>query len=608
MKHLALTIGVILAIVGTGSKAIAASTGTTMFDLFYASVQDTSPYAKPSDRLARYVIEEMKSWRERGIIITADDIDDALAGVVAHENNGLCDGKLDIAGRPYTLDATACLELQNDILGLLWAEQEIEQLGANLTTLAHTAELAIADEPKRPVDMALYSLLLRRVWSGTGAAVIPWNPDGDEPFAELNLHLEALSSEDLDKAILRFHHGYFRDAREADPRFSGVLDFIGTDLKNIADKIGITGNPRAVGVFSTPALRTKNVALWARKDDIGLMWIYPTHTFRLSLREANAYPQFFENGENLAYPFAYEGNDPPSGAGIASPACSRMMGREGYLCRPRPPAEENCQNPGDGSSITLVKCSERLAPTQSGPSMCTDFSALFTDTGVPLEDPQDPGHLNPALTKADYTKMCSPEQRVLYQSDITSNACYVSLCVLQSMNGHTLIPQRSPVVTNEATSPYLACIRPDPQLGLYTEIAEDSPYPLPEYLGQFLVRDFERQYCTKNGDAPQPLLGLCGYNDNEDAALATVDPQVHTTRTATLAAELRKRGNDFHSIAASIGQRASLDQTLELQRKMFARLAHVIQHVADLFLELRKAPLTQSACPWTGPFPSAPVQ
>ncbi len=620
IRKILLSIGVAL---GTFSPVVAFAAiphnGRSMFDLFYDELRKNYSNSKPSERIADFIIEEMESWGSRGIRITADDIDMAIAGTLFLESDdGLCQNKNDMSGDPYdfvyggTAVYGSCDALRSDILALLYAEQEIEHLGTDLITLVNSAELSIADEPHRPLDMALYSLLLRRVWSGTGASIIPW--DGgtngvrtplDEKFDDLNNDLAGLSPQDLDEAVLRFHHGYFRDEREADPRFDDVQTLIHDDLRDVAEKLGITGDPEAVGVFATPSLTARNVAFWARRDDLGLMWIYPSHVFRMEIKVADEYPEMVEDGEELAYPFAYEGSSIPSGAGIASPLCSRMLGREGYLCRPMPKTVENCDNTGDGSSITLVKCSEEVTVTESGPLICPGFENLFTDTGLPLEDPADPGHLNPALTKADYAKICSPERKVIYQDDITSNACYIALCLQQSMSGHTLVPNRSPVAINEATSPYLACIRPDPQLGLYTEIAEDSPYPLPEYLGAFLVRDFERQYCSKNADAPQPLFGLCGYNDNENASFGIENPLANSDATKDLHVLLGERGAEFNAIAASIGQRVALDQSIELERKMFAKLAHFIEYIAALFLQLERAPLTQSACPWTGMFRSS---
>lgn len=614
MRSFLLTIGVVLGMISpVAAYAQTTATGDTLFDLFYEETHVTSSQVSPSPRVIRYVQEEMRSWGDRGVVLSVDDIDRAIAGALFQESgDGLCQNKVDTAGQAHEFVQGAatipgsCLALQSDILALIAAEAEVAELGADLMTIANGAELAIADEPHRPLDMALLSLLLRRVWSGTGASVIPWDGSAASEFAALNDALSALEPEELGDAVLRFHHGYFRDQRENDPRFSGVQDTVGDKLSDLARTLGITGNQSALGIFATPSLRARNVALWARGDDIGLLWIYPTHAPRLRVAAAGAYPEFAENGDALAYPFSYTGDTPAEDRDSETPLCSRMIGRYGYLCRPQPASTTECENTSDGSTIALVQCSPTSSSsTQRGPSVCPEFAGIFTDTGIPLEDPANPGRLNPALTKADYAHICSPEQKVLYQDDVTSNACYIALCLAQSMSGHSLIPGRNSVVTNEASSPYLACIRPDPQLALYTEVAADSPYPLPEYLGQFLVRDFERQYCSKNADAPQALLGLCVYNDNENAALPISAQFANAQLTTQLQEASRKRGEDFTSIAASIGQRVALDQSIQLQRKMFAKLAHFIQHIADMFLELERAPLTQSACPWTGMFRSS---
>lgn len=605
MKRSLLTIGVAVGLVSPIIAYAQSTSEKTMFEMFYEEAGKALPTADPSEQVANYVIEEMKKWGENGIQITREDIRFALAGTLFNGNTGLCVNKKDKNGAAIEFVQGAvlegsCISLQRDILSLLQAEQEAEQLGVDLLTIANGAELSIADQPHRPVDMASIALLLRRVWSGLGPSVTPWDEDvAGQEFKKLQ---DDLKSANLDKAVLRFQHGYFRDKAENDPRFSDVEQTIADDLKAIADKLGIKGEPAAIGIFTIPKFKdVPNVALWARKDDLGLMYIYPTHLFKLELKVAGTYPSLKRNSEKLAYPFDYTGGATPA-AGMKSPLCARSVGREGYLCRPQTNLDTNCDNSGAADSINLVKCDEKKTTTTDGPLICEGFDKIFMDDGTPLLDPASPGELNPALKEADLKKVCDPETAVIYQNDVTSHACYVAFCLAQSMNGHSLVPNRNPVVFNEATSPYLACIRPDPQLGLYTEIANDSPYPLPEYLGHFLVRDFDRQYCSTNGNTLQPLSPLCFFRDNEGSRLPDIAQVYSMIATASNQAEVQARLDAYNAIAASSGERAALDQTVELNRKIFARLAHTIKHVAELILQLKKAPLTQTACPWTGPF------
>lgn len=610
MKKFFLLIGIVI------SVASVQTARAEMFDLFYAEAENAASNALPSPQVEVFIIEEMKKWNGHGIILSSDDIRAALAGntdTVAV--TGLCQNKTDLEGNPLTFlrggagVAGSCFTLLTDIRELLATEQEIRQLGADLLALTGGSELAIADEPHRPLDMASMARLIRTVWAGTGSAVIPWNSDADDDLAELNAHL---TEENVDLAVYRFRHGTFRDERENDPRFidpdhpikTDVQDIIREDLRKIAEALGITGDPEAEGVFVTPKLAMNNVALWARRDDIGLLHIYPTHISPVDFRPAGEYPEYLPEGY-LAYPFAYEGGSFPVGDGIDTPLCSRPIAQQGYLCRAQPVTPEQCPDNGSDDTISLVKCSEETTVTESGPTVCPAFGKLFKDTGIPLVDPENPGRLNPALEAVDLEKICFPETKVIYQDDITSHACYVAHCLLQSMSGHTLVPNRNPVVMNEASSPYLACIRPDPQLGLYTEIAEDTPYPLPEYLGQYLVRDFERQYCLTNGLAPLPLMGLCAYQDSSNAASPSYVHLFNALTTAAEGSDVAGRQSDYSAIAAAIGQRVAVDQSIELQRKVFARLANFIRHTAEMFGSLRQAPLTMSACPWTGPFRSS---
>lgn len=585
-----------------------------IFQMFYDEAGEEGSRTDPSEDLANYVIDEMETWHGRGITLTADDLHRAITDELWNQDNtGLCQKKKDPSGADINFLQGgenlpgSCLALQTDILSLIDFEREADVLGTDLLIAAGGSELSIADEPHRPVDMATFALGLRRVWSGTGASVIPWDGSADTEFDKLDTDLQALSRADLEKAVLRFHFGYYRDKREADPRFSGIADTIRDDLKAIGDKIGVVDNPVLIGVFAIPDLKAPNVGLWARKDDIGLMWVYPSRFTRLSYKQADRYPVLKPGSDRLGYPYSYSGPGVAAGPGIDAPLCSRTVGRHGDLCKPLPPNPVNCSLGVAPNAITLKECSSSGSLSLSGPDICPDFNKLFLDTGAPLLDPANPAALNPALKLAGTGSICTPGTRLLYQDDIASHACYVGFCLKQSMagSGHTLVPNRSPVIVNEMTSPYLACIRPDPQLGLYTEVTVSSPYPLPEYLGAFLVHDFDRQYCGTNGSAPQPIAGLCSFDDNEQAPMVHASPEIGELAGLEQETNIDYRQQIHEVVAEQAGARAALNQSIELQRKVFARLASFVQQTADLFLELRNAPLTQSACPWTGPFKSS---
>jgi hypothetical protein len=620
--------------------------GASMFSLYF---NDDAVRAEseilPPPQIRDFVISEMKHWGSAGIVLTDDDIEAAMEGGL-ESLSSLCTDKVDTQGDPIDLsemgfagddvqEGAGCLGLREVVLSLVRAEQAALRLGDDLLAMSNTSELSMADEPHRPVSVGTMSFLLRRVWSGTGVGLIPWNDDNNDEFEDLDVALGSLDPEQLDAALLRFHYGYFRDVREDDPRFRGI----GTDAPNcirrntdplhpevtpevrtalcmLAAKLKITGDALAIGEFSTPKLQAANIALWARKDDLGLQWIYPSHFSRLELHRADAYPAIAEEddgGSVLAYPFSYGGTITSFPGSVRSPLCSRTVGRYGYLCRRpvgdtvdcplNPQQRSDEETPQNEAVISLVECSEKRSLSIIGPSVCDGIRSLYVDDGRSLTDPQNPGRLNPDLTKADTVDVCSPGTRVTYQDDVASHACYIGLCLAQSMRGHSLVTGRSPVLSNEATSPFLSCVRHDPQLGLYTEAATNSPYPLPTYEGHRLVEEFDREYCLKNGQAARSTLGDCVFDAETVARSPSYDQLALATTAVQGGAAVSTSQKNFLDIAPAIGQRAALEQALPLERKLFAAMADFVRQMADLLTELRRAPLTTVACPWTGPFP-----
>ncbi len=581
----------------------------SVFDLHFDDLQKTGESAYPSNKLMDFIINEMQGWGKNGIYLSYADIKNAVLGILwTAEDDGLCQAKLNTSGQEinFVLGASdsGCLDLRTSILSLITAEKDAESLGDDLLMAANGSELSIADETHRPVALGTLSLLLKRVWSGTGVGIIPWDGTADAELLALDTALSGLGQEELEKVILRFHFGYFRDIDEQDPRFSGLSPAVETALGDIASTLGIIGSGAMVGEFSTPALkRTKNVAFWARKDDLGIHWIYPPHFTRFDIKRADQYPinRRGSSGSVLAYPFEYTGTVSREGTYIHSPLCSRTVGKQGYLCRKVPVPPDTCINTNTGA-ISLIECSVTTKETLQGPDICGGLKNLYLDDGTPLVDPENAEHLNPELTPADMTKLCSSGSQVQYKDDITTHACYIGRCLAQSMSGHTLVPNRNTVVTNEATSPYLSCIRADPQLGLYTETGHDPSFILPSYMGHLLVQDFEREYCLKNGDAPRPMFGDCVFRTETLVKAPTQDGAGTMKLILDNATEISINQADFLSRAIEIGHRASHDQTITVEQKLFAIMAKFIRTMADLLLELKRAPITKTACPWTGPF------
>ncbi len=598
MRKILTSFGMAALILGIMPSNVALAAGG-LFDAMFEHAEDTYTSVYPVSRMEDYVILSMLKWKKDGILLTSKDI----RAAVDQDEAVICDkNKRTVAGENIEFTAATCRELINDIRSLIQSEQEAVLLGEDLMMIANGAELAMSDEPNRPMQMPHIALLLRRVWSSTGAGVIPWKEENDPYIDRLKVAIEAESN--IDSVVHRFRHGYFRGKREADPTLAGIGDPVKDALLELANALHITEDQNAIGEFAIPKLGG-NIGVWARKDDLGLYWVYPTRFTYANILPAGIYPTLVPGGEKLSYPFSYKGSN--AGANTVSPLCSHTTARQGYLCRSLPKGTPNCAPRGSDDNIELTTCSKTTERSDIGPTICKNLVNLYVDDGTPLTAANDFSRLNPALVRADTSQICTPETRVLYQDDIVSHACYIGHCLEQSMNGHSLIPSRNTTLVNEATSPYLACMRTDPQLGVFTEVAKDSPYPLPPYIGHELVQDFEQYFCGLNGSTAHPVLGYCRFRDENRAA----DPFKNQNRY--IAGMMKERFSTvqdqtaLEEAAMDIGYKAALTQTLEVNRKVFASLASLVQQIADLLGSLKQAPLTQAACPWTGPFTPAPV-
>ncbi|OGJ60321.1 hypothetical protein A3A67_02405 [Candidatus Peribacteria bacterium RIFCSPLOWO2_01_FULL_51_18] len=581
---------------------------TSIYDTIYSEAASTDRKVYPTDMIRQFVVDEMKTWQGHGIRLYPGDIDYALE----YKLEKLCTDRVDSSGEAIEFitggmaTGQSCMSLRRDILALIAAEQDTSELATDLLTIADGAELALADEPGRAYDMGVTSMLLVRAWIGTGGIVFPWNNTAGKDVETLDSIMSGLSPLDLDRAIVRYQHGYFRDLREADPNFSGIADQVGQALKDVAGKLGIAGDPEAIGQFIMPGLKTPNIGLWARGDDIGIFYKYPVHFIRMNIKPADQFPRLAPGSETLAYPFSYGGSAAPNDPAIKSPVCSRTTGRFGYLCHPLPGLKEGCTDSGP-NAITLKQCPanpETKSP-QAGPRGCADLKRLFLDDGTPVEDPAHFGQLNPALKPADLNKSCAPETKIFYQDSVSSHACYIEHCLIQSLSGHTLVGNRNTVLANEATSPFLACIRPDPHLGTYTAEPHITSYSLPEYIGHLLAIDYTRLYCIQNGNAPHPLAGFCAYRNNRKANSPDIE-QIFTAYGMSMDALVTGAAQEqIVTIGAIIGERAAENQAGQVQRIVFGALTDFVNEITNLVLELKNGPLTKTPCPWTGPIQSS---
>jgi hypothetical protein len=290
-----------LLLVGNMSCASAAGS-TSMFDIFFNdALEQTRKPLVVDEKIVEFVIHEMESWEENGILLYPSDIRAAQLNDVGV----LCTDKLDyrtFQELKFSLggltEGVGCDSLRNAILSLLDTETEIDVLGDNLTIIANGGSLAFSDQPNRPANIGFSTILTTRVWTGTGTNILPW-PDAANDHVENRL-IPELAEDRVDDAMMWvYQHGYFRQKREADPELNAInLDrdndgyTVGMALEELAGILNIRQNEYTKkGEFVVPKMgNLKNVGLWARADDLGIMWIYPNHFMRMeSIEPADEY-------------------------------------------------------------------------------------------------------------------------------------------------------------------------------------------------------------------------------------------------------------------------------------------------------------------------------
>lgn len=581
----------------------------SLFDTYYNAARQQVTRDLPHDESVKFIVRTV-SDRYEDFDITEADLRHALNA----DFKSLCADPVRKLG-----GLTACQDFGEDIIALIEQEREVQQLGDELMAIANGNELTVADEMHRPLSVAPAAVMFSSIWAGTGTTVLPW-PDTEEMEDAMDALEGALGAESSvrDQVIMRFHFGLFRAQREQDAGVMSGFDVCGPAenepcgeqtreaLETIAEILDIDDENASnlrLREYATPKLGG-NIALWAREDDIGLHYVYPTHLPRFAIKPADeSYPWHYQSGASLdvgytlAYPFRYRGYLPLVPAGTRSPVCARVSGRNGYLCRAIEEEREVCNEDEEeeeesGDAIVIRTCKEKKERIEMGPAICEGeaFTELFT-----LEHPSQSGGYG-------VNRVCVPRTETRFSGTLVSTACYVGWCAKESLSGHTLIGGRNPVVPGEPSQPYLSCMREDPKLGVLAEMPPISTSVIPQYLGADLVRAYEHAYCAITGQVPSHggVTGLCRYTQERRMALP-----LHTIFDTAVQAlvengQVEEAQKFLAEIAAPSGQRAAMDQSLPAVGRLARGMAQTIQAIADLFAELEEAPLTTMACPWNG--------
>lgn len=568
-----------------------------LYQSIYAQASDALRFqADVSPEIMEYVIRVMGERRRNPLQISEEDVRNAMRGL-----------QTEACRRPAgeEIAGEECNKFVADIRYLVETEKQTQQFADDLLALANSSELTASDEHHRPVSFGQNTAAFVSIWTGTGAQMTPWPEEADDAFDNL---VSALRSEeqDLDAIVLRYHFGLLRMTREEEAGFTALTQYgsaTRSALEELAQALRINadniGKPE-LAEYATPNLSgIPNLALWAREDDIGLSWIYPISIPRIDIAVPSEYPVFYPNGENLSYPFRYKADALPDlpddvREKLKSPLCSRVSGRYGYLCRSVEEQPGNCPDAGDTNefSIRLMICDEQEQTVNPGPDVCSDPDLLEK-----LHISRDGNEIS--VARGQVPPVCTPGTETTFESSFVTNACFTGLCLKQSMSGHSLIGGRSPIAQMESTAPYLSCILPDPKLGMLSEMPPVSATVIPQYLGHELVAMFDREMCSQTGNSPA-ISTLCQYRASRRLALPLQTlPLNYLWNDEQFARSVRAQ-DSLRAAAPSIGLQYGINQAVPMYEKMVLSLSQGIDAIAELFLELKDAPLSSATCPWSG--------
>lgn len=572
-----------------------------VYDEFLKQTEQSKYQTDLSFELIQYITMVMNTRAVNPVSISAEDVHLAQQGKWLN----VC------AARPERPSFSFCTQLNTDIQYLIESERELQLFADELVTITNSSELVATDEAHRPNSFGIQTAAFSAIWNGEDAKRLPWPESANDAFENL---VSALQSEgSLDKVVLRFHFGLHRMTREEDAGWEGfqmygsqtkeALEELSNILSITEDNVG----KENLAEYATPKILSDslNIGLWAREDDIGLNWIYPMTHPRFDLDIPTDYPKYqsggtvdVDKGLWLSYPFRYDVEEFPDMSDeleekLKSPLCSRISGAQGYLCRAVEDGEKNCPDVPEGDyAIHLVTCDEKERIVTPGMDICSSeelkdrFTVKLNGTTVTTPEGED-------LT------VCTPGTSTEFESSFVTNSCYIGYCLEESFNKHNLTGGRNTIAIMESTSPYLSCIRPDPQLGMISELPPAASTVLPQYLGHHLMHAFDREFCERTAYIPG-VAGLCEYRHNRQLESPFQSPAQILTQNEEQFQRIADSQEYLNDAAFAIGQQYAINQAVPVYEKTIRSVAQGVNAIADLFLELKDAPITNQACPWNG--------
>ncbi len=461
-------------------------------------------------------------------------------------------------------DSYSCQKLMDDLREVADREMDTIRLGHQMEAIASNYEVPVRAFSQQPDKLTSSYATILKIWGidlgnlkDMRSIRLLGRPDGlDSQVQDVQSRLDALKKEENDEqrtaAVWRYEYGLHfveNDSTERDPdggsgpgtqrqylfkRQPDLESALHQLLAALEPTIDPPLEPGETAVFllqDKPGDAPSNVTIWAYirrpkggslsaansledplqglpERDIGLRWATPLLPVAPSLLSDE------NSSANAGTPILGGKYPPPpeqssdgaivqtGGGGL----CKSLAGRSGYLCRTRQvPDEETCesdQNPGPQPGvIQLISCRSSSQSSNGGASSSSEDACakklLATDVS------------NGAQTSGTSALPCAPGTDTREEYSILGHTCFVRACGERTA-GHSIIPGQDPLVVQESTSPWGACMAGTedvPPLKIYPSIYSSPSFPA--YNPAQRVRELDIQYCQVNGKPPLSPPVIC---------------------------------------------------------------------------------------------------
>lgn|GEM_PF-3492268 len=345
-------------------------------------------------------------------------------------------------------------------------------------------------------------------------------------------------------------------------------------------------------------------------EDAGLRWAFPLEPVRPSILKesddtmipAGFYPPLPNKEDEGAW--IQEG-----GGGL----CKSLAGSNGYLCRPRVtqgeegcPCQEDSQCGESGTCVQKPGTEEKYCKIDPKPNTilltaCRSLSSSSVSSGASGQSSSYDDVCKDKFFGAKSSDgsvliaSCQPGTETTYDYSILGHTCFIRTCAEQT-RGHSIIPGQDPLVVQESTSPWGACMAaPKEYEPLVVAPSIYSHPPLPAYNPAARARELDIQYCQAHGKPPLSPPVLCQTDISQYLRRLQKEPTANGIR---LLKELdRDEQDELQQGMPAYGAEAGADLYRDFIRQVSVALNGTFETTVQVLERIPKTSFPDTMCP-----------